>query len=64
VALVIEPVSAVGGFFIRQTDSVLDPSRYFGFYELDGNSGRSVVGWNNMQPDHVEAGNKGVDPNE
>ncbi len=50
VALVIEPHSTTGGFFIRQMDGVLDAERYFGFYELDGNSGQSVVRWNNLQP--------------
>lgn len=49
VALVIEPHTDVGGFFIRQADSTLDPGRYFGFYELDGNSGRSIVHWHNLQ---------------
>ena len=34
VALVIEPHSATGGFFIRQPDGSLDPRQYFGFYEL------------------------------
>jgi proteasome lid subunit RPN8/RPN11 len=64
VALVIEPVSAIGGFFIRQADGVLDPSRYFGFYELDGSSGRSIVRWNNLQEKLNEAEHKGVDRNE
>ena len=48
VALVVEPVKATGGFFIRQKNSLLDPTRYFGFYELDGNYGRSMVYWNNL----------------
>jgi proteasome lid subunit RPN8/RPN11 len=49
VALVIEPHSTAGGFFIRQADGALDPGRYFGFYELDGDSGQSIVHWNNLQ---------------
>jgi proteasome lid subunit RPN8/RPN11 len=49
VALVIEPHTDVGGFFIRQPDGTLDPGRYFGFYEMDGNSGRSVVHWHNLE---------------
>ncbi|HXD10747.1 MAG TPA: hypothetical protein VN653_11840 [Anaerolineales bacterium] len=49
VALVVEPFSSVAGFFIRQADGVFDPSRYFGFYELDGTSGRSIVRWKNLQ---------------
>ena len=64
VALVIEPHTEIGGFFIRLTNGELDPSRYFGFYELDGNTGQSVVNWNNMQKELVTAGNKGDDPNE
>jgi proteasome lid subunit RPN8/RPN11 len=64
VALVIEPFTAVGGFFIRQADGALDPSRYFGFYELDDNTGQSIVHWNNLQPGPAEAENKGVDRNE
>jgi proteasome lid subunit RPN8/RPN11 len=49
VALVVEPVSATGGFFIRQAQGVLDPTRYSGFYELDGNHGRSMVYWRNLR---------------
>ena len=48
VALVVEPVSATGGFFVRQKQGLLDPTRYFGFYELDGSHGRSMVYWTNM----------------
>jgi len=51
VALVIEPHSATGGFFIRQTDGWLDPQRYFGFYELTNKRKRSVVYWRNLLPD-------------
>ena len=64
VALVIEPHTEVGGFFIRQADGALDPGRYFGFYELDGNTGQSIVHWNNLHFGPEEAGNKGVDCNE
>jgi len=49
VALVIEPYANLGGFFVRQADGSLDPSRYTGFYELDGNSDRSIVHWHNLQ---------------
>jgi proteasome lid subunit RPN8/RPN11 len=49
VALVVEPFSSVAGFFIRQTDGVFDPTRYFGFYEMDGANGRSIVRWQNYQ---------------
>jgi proteasome lid subunit RPN8/RPN11 len=48
VALVIDPHSATGGFFIRQADGALDPGRCYGFYELDG-PGQSNVHWNNLQ---------------
>jgi len=48
VALVVEPHSANGGIFIRQRDGSFDPSRYFGFYELDGNYGRTMVYWTNL----------------
>ncbi len=56
VALVVEPVSAIGGFFIRQTGGILDPTRYFGFYELDGNYGRSMVYWKNLNQFEAEKG--------
>jgi proteasome lid subunit RPN8/RPN11 len=56
VALVVEPVSAAGGFFIRQTQGLLDPTRYFGFYELDGSFGRSMVYWTNLRQQEEEKG--------
>ena len=56
VALVVEPVKATGGFFIRQKNSLLDPTRYFGFYELDGNYGRSMVYWTNLVQFEEEKG--------
>ncbi len=49
VALVVEPFSSVAGFFVRQVDGVFDPTRYFGFYEMDGANGRSIVRWQNLQ---------------
>jgi proteasome lid subunit RPN8/RPN11 len=64
VALVIEPHTEVGGFFVRQADGVLDPGRYFGFYELDENTRPSIVHWNNLQQRAAEAENKGVNHNE
>ena len=48
VALVVEPHSCLGGFFIRQKDGVLDPSRYFGFYEMNGCLGHSTIRWQNL----------------
>ncbi|MCI0552855.1 MAG: hypothetical protein L0287_18040 [Anaerolineae bacterium] len=55
VALVVEPFSSVAGFFIRQENGVFDPTRYFGFHEMDGAFGRSVVRWQNLQKVEVES---------
>jgi len=49
VALVVEPHTSVGGFFIRPPAGKLSPTHYHGFYELNGNSGRSAVRWNNLR---------------
>jgi len=49
VALVIEPHSVIGGFFIRQADGWLDPRRYAGFYELSESEAPSVVHWRNLE---------------
>jgi hypothetical protein len=48
VALVVEPYSSLGGFFIRQPDGSLNPKRYFGFYEVDGANGSSIARWQNL----------------
>ena len=56
VALVVEPVSSTAGFFVRQKSGILDPSRYFGFYELDGNYGRSMGYWKNLNQFEEEKG--------
>jgi len=48
VALVVEPHSSTAGFFIRQTSGILDPMRYYGFYELNGALGHSLVHWENL----------------
>ena len=48
VALVIEPHSTTGGFFIRDTRGNLDPRLYYGFHELKDGSERTVVHWHNM----------------
>lgn len=51
VALVMEPHSKSGGFFIRQANGVLDQRRYYGFYELLHRAKkRSVVHWSNLLP--------------
>ena len=55
VALVVEPFSSVAGFFIRQSNGTFDPTRYFGFYEMDGALGQSVVRWQNLQKAEVES---------
>jgi proteasome lid subunit RPN8/RPN11 len=64
VALVIDPLSPAGGFFIRQADGMLDPGRYFGFDELDGNSGESFVRWNNLEQESQATERKGAELNE
>ncbi|MEW6404745.1 MAG: hypothetical protein AB1649_23355 [Chloroflexota bacterium] len=56
VALVVEPHNSLAGFFIRRDDGVLDPTRYFGFYELNGNLGRSMVEWNNLRGSEEDVG--------
>jgi proteasome lid subunit RPN8/RPN11 len=48
VALVIEPHTSMGGFFIPDLENQMDPYRYYGFYELSNRNGRSVVHWENM----------------
>jgi proteasome lid subunit RPN8/RPN11 len=63
VALVIDPNSATGGFFIRQADGALDPGRCYGFYELVGTE-QSVVRWNNLQQESEVFDNKGAYLNE
>jgi len=63
VALVMDPTSAAGGFFIRQADGFLDPGRCFGFYELDG-MGPSIVHWNNLEQESEATDNKGAYLNE
>lgn len=50
VALVIEPWTATGGFFIRDQDGQLDAHRYFGFCELLPAGRESVMRWQNLLP--------------
>lgn len=64
VALVIEPHSDIGGFFVRQENGELDPGRYFGFYEMDGEAAGSVVHWQNMQDEVTADELKGEDTGE
>ena len=54
VALVIEPHTKAGGLFIRQANGLFDPSRYFGFHELGGAAGNSLVFWTNLTPEEEE----------
>ena len=56
VALVVEPHAGLGGFFIRQRNGAFDSTRYFGFHELDGNFGRSMVNWKNLNQLEEEKG--------
>lgn len=49
VALVIEPHSAVGGFFIRDRDHLMNARHHYGFYEIHNGLERSVVHWRNLQ---------------
>jgi hypothetical protein len=50
VALVVEPYTHQGGFFIRDEDHQLDPRRYYGFYELNNGQNDSIVDWRNLRP--------------
>lgn len=50
VALVIEPHTSVGGFFIRQKNGALDTRIYFGFHELINKNKQSKVFWKNLEP--------------
>ena len=49
VALVVEPHSHTGGFFIRNRKQELDTRRYYGFYELHNRRHESIVDWKNLQ---------------
>ena len=49
VALVVEPHSSAGGFFIREVDGSLDHHQYHGFYEILYPKKRSVVFWQNLK---------------
>jgi len=64
VALVIEPHSEAGGFFIRPARGSLDAVQYFGFYELNDNTGPSITHWNNLQLESVDAENQGANHHE
>jgi len=59
VALVIEPHTTIGGFFIRQKEGDLDPKRYFGFHEILTEEGNSVVDWINMRDEDGIVAEKG-----
>jgi proteasome lid subunit RPN8/RPN11 len=51
VALVMEPHSGTGGFFILREDGKLDQRLCYGFYELINHSNRTVVNWKNLIPE-------------
>jgi proteasome lid subunit RPN8/RPN11 len=55
VALVVEPVACLGGFFIRQENGYLDPSRYYGFYEMNGGPGHTTIHWHNLKSSGIES---------
>jgi proteasome lid subunit RPN8/RPN11 len=59
VALVIEPHTQIGGFFVRDADGNLDPHRYHGFLEIVGDSGKSLVYWKNLEPSPFEGRTEG-----
>jgi proteasome lid subunit RPN8/RPN11 len=48
VALVVEPHSNVGGFFIRDVEGQMHARHHFGFYEITNGLDRSVVHWENL----------------
>ena len=50
VALVVEPYTSAGGFFIRQKNGELDTRSYFGFHELLSKEKKSKVFWKNLEP--------------
>jgi proteasome lid subunit RPN8/RPN11 len=50
VALVVEPFTSTGGFFIRQKNGVMDTRAYFGFHELINREKKSKVFWKNLEP--------------
>jgi proteasome lid subunit RPN8/RPN11 len=49
VALVIEPCTQIGGFFVWTEDGRLDSHAYCGFREILGPSGKSLVFWKNLE---------------
>jgi hypothetical protein len=51
VALVVEPHTGAGGFFVRNKENKLDPRKYYGFHELQNRRLESVVNWQNL---HLE----------
>jgi len=53
VALVIEPVSSQGGFFVQKADGKLDRTHYYGFYELLNKRKKSYMKWINLQNENI-----------
>ena len=49
VALVVDPHSHSGGFFVRDGKNTLDSRRYFGFHELLNRKGETSVDWRNLK---------------
>jgi proteasome lid subunit RPN8/RPN11 len=52
VALVLDPHSHSGGFFVRDGKNTLDSRRYFGFHELLNRKGETIVDWRNLKAEH------------
>ncbi|MEX1071476.1 MAG: Mov34/MPN/PAD-1 family protein [Anaerolineales bacterium] len=59
VALVVEPHTGVGGFFVRNKDNKLDARKYYGFYELQNRRVESVVEWENLHLEKPKEKKKG-----
>ncbi len=58
VALVVEPHTHTGGFFLRNRKQELDTRRYFGFYELHNRRHESIVDWPNLHLEKTSAESK------
>jgi proteasome lid subunit RPN8/RPN11 len=61
VALVVEPHSKQGGFFVRK-DGELSPRNYGGFYELRNRRVETVVDWKNVHLEKIELAGEETEP--
>jgi proteasome lid subunit RPN8/RPN11 len=64
VALVVEPHSGTGGFFIRQESGRLDAQRYLGFREIIPAGKSSVVHWTNLHASEEQQVSEGENQDE